>query len=167
MSVKPLRLAVIGGATCDERQRKLAFQAGRAIAEAGAILLCGGRSGVMSAAAEGALSVGGRTVGILPGASPEESPPNRHIELALYTGLGQARNQVLVLSANAVVGIGGGWGTLTEIGIALKHRIPVVLLESWVLARPDAQKEPLLMEAEDAQQAVRLALQAVGGGGAR
>lgn len=162
MSANPLQLAVIGGASCDERHRKIAFQAGRAIADAGAILLCGGRGGVMAAAAEGAVSLGGRTVGILPGASAEESPPNRHIELALYTGMGQARNQVLVLSADAVIGIGGGWGTLTEIGIALKHGIPVVLVESWVLARPDAQKENLLMQAEDARQAVRLAVEVVG-----
>jgi hypothetical protein len=114
----------------------------------------------MSAAAEGARSAGGRTVGILPGASSNETPANPHIEVPIYTGLGQARNQVLVLSADAVIGIGGGWGTLTEIGLALKHRIPVVLLSSWQLTRPDGGQEPRLHQADTARQAVDLALQA-------
>jgi uncharacterized protein (TIGR00725 family) len=121
----------------------------------------------MAAAAEGAVSVGGQTVGILPGASAAETPPNPHIELAIYTGMGQARNQVLVLSADAVIGIGGGWGTLTEIGIALKHGIPVVLLASWQLERPDGQTEDLLTQAQDPKEAVRLALQAAGQRSAR
>ena len=114
----------------------------------------------MSAAAEGARAVGGRTVGILPGASSVESPANPHIELPIFTGLGQARNQVLVLSAAAVIGIGGGWGTLTEIGLALKHKIPVVLLNSWQLSPPDGKVEPLLQQAENPPQAVGMALRA-------
>lgn len=156
-----VQLAVIGGATCDDRHRSLALETGRAIAEAGAVLLCGGRGGVMAAAAEGARSTGGRTVGILPGSSSEESPANPHIELVIYTGMGQARNQILVLSAAAVIGIGGGWGTLIEIGLARKHRIPVVLLESWHLERPDGVPEKGLMLADNARQAVELALAAV------
>lgn len=156
-----VQLAVIGGASCNDQHRSLALATGRAIAETGAILLCGGRGGVMAAAAEGAHSAGGRTVGILPGANFEESPTNPHIEVAIYTGMGQARNQILVLSAAAVIGIGGGWGTLTEIGLARKHRIPVVLLESWQLERPDGVSEAGLMQASNVQQAVELALAAV------
>jgi len=156
-----VQLAVIGGASCSDRHRNQALETGRCIAQAGALLLCGGRGGVMSAAAEGARSAGGRTVGILPGASSAETPANPHIELPIYTGLGQARNQVLVLSADAVIGIGGGWGTLTEIGLALKHRIPVVLLSSWQLTRPDGEDEPRLQQAKTARQAVELALQTV------
>jgi len=167
MPKNPLQLAVIGGATCDERHQELAHQTGRAIAHAGGILLCGGRGGVMAAAAEGAVSVGGQTVGILPGASATQTPPNPYIGLAIYTGMGQARNQVLVLSADAVIGVGGGWGTLTEIGIALKHGIPVVLLASWQLERPDGQTENLLTQAKDPEEAVRLALQAAGQRSAR
>jgi uncharacterized protein (TIGR00725 family) len=160
MAELPLQLAVIGGAACNEEHRTLASETGQAIAAAGAVLLCGGRGGVMQAAAEGARRAGGRTVGILPGVSPQESPANPHIELAIYTGLGQARNQILVLSAGAVIGIGGGWGTLTEIGLARKHRIPVVLLRSWHLERPDGLPEPELVEALTAQQAVDLAIAA-------
>ena len=160
MTDRALRIAVIGGAECGDRHREMAGEIGRAVAEAGAVLLCGGRGGIMAAVARGARETGGQTVGILPGADAIESPPNPHIELPIFTGMGQARNQVLVLSAEVVIGVGGGWGTLTEIGLALKHRIPVVLLESWRLERPDGRAEPLLQRAESARQAVELALAA-------
>ena len=160
MLTNPLQLAVVGGGSCDDRHQDLAHQTGRAIGDAGAVLLCGGRGGVMAAAAAGARSAGGLTVGILPGAGPEESSPNPDIELALFTGMGQARNQILVLSAGAVIAIGGGWGTLTEIALARKHEIPVVLLSSWRLERPDGIPEAGLMRAETAQQAVEMALAA-------
>ena len=155
-----MQLAVIGGASCTPQQEKLAHETGSEIARRGAVLLCGGRGGVMEAASRGARDEGGRTVGILPGESPVTSPPNPHIELALFTGMGQARNQVLVLSAQGVIGIGGSWGTLTEIGLALKHRIPVVLLESWQLEPPDGESEPLLMSAQSPTEAVELAMAA-------
>ena len=106
-------------------------------------------------------------MGILPGANSAESPANPFIEIAVYTGMGQARNQVLVLSAEAVIGIGGGWGTLTEIGLARKHEIPVVLLESWGLDRPDGMTDPDLLQAETAGHAVDLALAAIGQKGMR
>jgi uncharacterized protein (TIGR00725 family) len=155
-----MQLAVIGGASCTPQQEKLAYETGSEIARRGAVLLCGGRGGVMEAASRGARDEGGRTVGILPGESAVTSPPNPHIELALFTGMGQARNQVLVLSAQGVIGIGGSWGTLTEIGLALKHGIPVVLLESWQLEPPDGEPEPLLMSAQSPTEAVELAMAA-------
>ena len=160
MSSLAARLTVIGGSVCTEDQRRQALETGRHIARAGAILLCGGRGGVMEAAAEGARSEGGATVGVMPGSGPSTSPPNPHIELPIYTGIGQARNQVLVLSGEAVIGIGGSWGTLTEIGLALRHGIPVVLLDSWVLEPPDGRAEPLLHYATDAADAVSTALRA-------
>jgi uncharacterized protein (TIGR00725 family) len=167
MGLSSSQIAVIGGASCDDRVRELAFATGHAIAAAGAVLLCGGRGGVMAAAAEGARSAKGRTVGILPGANSEESPPNPFIDIAIFTGMGQARNQVLVLSAEAVIGIGGGWGTLTEIGLARKHEIPVVLLESWDLERPNGMTDPDLLQADTAEQAVEMALAAIGQKGTR
>ena len=154
------RLAVIGTADHDEHLADLAFEVGYAIARSGSVLLCGGRSGVMEAAARGAREGGGQCVGILPGVSARDTPPNRWVDLPIYTGMGQARNQILVLSADAVIGIGGGWGTLTEIGLALKHGIPVILLESWELERPDGRAEPQLERAHDPGQAVALALAA-------
>ena len=157
------RIAVIGGGACDQRCRDLAFETGREIGRR-AVLVCGGRGGVMAAAAEGARSVGGLTVGILPGADARESPPNAHIQLPVYTGLGQARNQVVVLSASAVVAVCGGWGTLNEISIAAKHGIPVVCLESWRLEPPASAPAVAMMEAATPAEAVRMALAAAGAG---
>jgi len=115
----------------------------------------------MEAAAEGARSEGGSTVGIMPGTGPADSPPNAYIELPIFTGLGQARNQVLVLSGEAVIGIGGSWGTLTEIGLSIRHGIPVVLLDSWRLEPPNGKAEPLLHRAASPVEAVETALRAV------
>ena len=157
-----LRIAVIGGGSCDERCRRLAYETGRVIGRRG-ILLCGGRGGVMAAAAEGARSVGGLTVGILPGAGARESPPNPHIQLPLYTGMGQARNQVIVLSADAAVAVCGGWGTLNEISVAAKHGIPVVTLESWRLEPPAGAPPARLLEAATPAEAVELAVAAATG----
>jgi len=155
-----LQLAVIGAGSADRRLERLARETGEEIARAGAVLLCGGRGGVMEAAAGGARSEGGLTVGVMPGSDWRESPPNPHIELPLFTGLGQARNLVLVLSAKAAIAIGGGWGTLSEISLALKHGTPVVLLESWDLERPDGRPEPLLLHAETPGEAVAAAVRA-------
>ncbi|MFQ5348982.1 MAG: TIGR00725 family protein [Thermoanaerobaculia bacterium] len=159
-----LRIAVIGSGRCDERCRRLAFEVGREIGGRG-VLLCGGGGGVMEAAAEGARSVDGPTVGIMPGVNEADSPPNRHIQLPIYTGIGQARNQVIVLSANAVVAVCGGWGTLNEISAAAKHGIPVVCLESWRLERPEGVGAAALIEAETPAEAVRLAFAAAAGEG--
>jgi uncharacterized protein (TIGR00725 family) len=157
---RKLQIAVVGAAACDEPIARLARDTGAEIALAGAVLLCGGRGGVMEAAAEGAHLAGGRTVGILPGVDDKSSPPNDHLDVVLYTGLQQARNQILVLSAEAVIAIGGGWGTLSELAIALKFRVPVITLASWKPKRPDGLKDPLLLEAETAQEAVKIALHA-------
>ena len=100
---RPLRLAVIGAGSCSDATGRLAFDVGKEIGRRGAVLLCGGRGGVMERAAAGARAAGGTTVGILPGSSTEESPPNDSIDLPIFTGLGQARNMVLVLSAHAAI----------------------------------------------------------------
>ena len=150
---------MLGAAECDERLRQIAFDTGEALARAGAYLICGGRGGVMAAAARGARSAGGTAIGILPGASARESPANDAIQMAIYTGMGQARNVSVVLSAAAAIAIHGGWGTLSEIAIALKHGIPVIVLESWVLSRPDGRDEPLLRTACSPREAVKLALE--------
>jgi hypothetical protein len=155
---RPLQIAVVGAATCDEETLALARETGARLAEAGATLVCGGRGGVMAAACEGARAGGGRTVGILPGRDESASAPNEHLDVVLFTGLEQARNQVLVLSSTAVVAIGGGWGTLSEIALALKFRVPVVALKGWNLRRPDGLTDPLLSHARTPADAVALAL---------
>jgi uncharacterized protein (TIGR00725 family) len=111
----------------------------------------------MERAAAGARDAGGRTVGVLPGRSARESPPNEGIELPLFTGLGQARNLILVLSSQAIIAIDGGWGTLSEIAHAVKHGVPVVLLESWEALHAEAGREELIEIATSAGHAVDLA----------
>lgn len=131
------------------------------------MLLTGGRGGVMAAASRGARLAGGQVVGILPGSDDESSGANAHLSIPIHTGLGQGRNLVLVLSAQAVIAIGGGWGTLSEIAMALKHGRPVVCLESWRPERPDGQCESLLLTVKDAAGAVAEALRAAGGAAPR
>lgn len=157
-----LQLSVIGAGECDAALARVAFETGREIAARGAVLVCGGCGGVMAAACAGARAGGGLTVGVLPGADPRESPPNADVEVALYSGLGQARNLLVVLSGAAVLALGGGWGTLSEIALALKHRRPVVRLGSWRLERPDGAQEPLLHEAATPAAAVALAFRLAG-----
>lgn len=151
------RIAVIGGSRCDQAVSDDAFEVGRLIAEASAVLLCGGRGGVMEAAAHGARSRGGQTVGILPGDGPDLSSPNQYIQIPLYTGMGQARNLVLVLSADAVIAVGGEWGTLSEIGLAMKHGRPVVLLGGWHLDHPTEPQMKMPERAKTPAEAVRRA----------
>jgi len=120
-------VTVIGGSgERDERVLKAAEEVGTLIAKKGAVLVCGGRGGVMEAAARGAKKAGGLTVGILPGFSRREANP--YIDVAIPTGLSHARNAVNVLAGDAVIVIGGGVGTLSEVGLALAYGKPVVAM---------------------------------------
>ena len=116
----------------------------------------------MEAASRGAREAGGLTVGVLPGAGAAESPPNPYVELALYTGLGEARNWVNVCASDALIAIGGGFGTLSEIALALKARKPIVLLGSWQFEMEGVS--PTVPRARDAAQAVELAFAALDAG---
>ena len=151
-------IGVIGGSQCTSHQAELAREVGRLLAEQGVVLVCGGGGGVMEAACQGALEAGGFTLGILPGSDPATA--NRHVRLAIPTGLGEARNVVLVLTAQALIAIGGEGGTLSEIGLALRHGKKVLALESWALRQPDGNPPSGLVEAKNPEQAVRLALEA-------
>src|SRR5512136_42787 len=122
-----MQIAVIGHARATPGECEDACAAGRLIAEHGAVLLCGGLGGVMEAACRGAKEAGGTTVGILPGT--EEGNP--YLDIIIRTGLGHARNILVVLSADAVIAVGGGYGTLSEIAIALKTGRPVYGLNTW------------------------------------
>ena len=148
-------IGVMGAGRCDEEIDRLAEEVGRRIAERGAVLLCGGRNGVMEAAARGAHQAGGLTIGVMPGAGADVSRPNEHIDVALFTGIGDARNYVNVCSSDAVIAISGSWGTLSEIALAKKIGRPVVLLRSWKLDVDD------LPRAETAAEAVELAFRAI------
>lgn len=151
-------VAVVGGGDPDARRDALAEEVGRRLAEAGATLVCGGLDGVMAAACRGAAGAGGRTVGILPGADRRASPPNPYVEIAVFTGLGQARNLVVVLSGDAVIAIGGGWGTLSEIALARKHGRPVVQLAGERVRPPDGRVDTGIVPASTPEEAVTLSL---------
>ncbi|MBN1485383.1 MAG: TIGR00725 family protein [Chloroflexia bacterium] len=151
------RIAVCGAAVCDRATYERARRVGCLLAEAGAVLLCGGRGGVMEGACRGAREGGGLTVGLLPGARPDEANP--YVDLPIVTNLGQARNAVLVLSAQAVIAISGGAGTLSEIAFALKLGRPVVGLGTWRMVRGDGQTEDGILYADSPEQAVEWALE--------
>src|SRR6059036_2552969 len=124
--MKPI-IAVIGGSTCSAEETALAEDVGRRLADRGAVVVCGGLTGVMEAVAKGAQTNGGTTVGILPGADPAAANP--YIDVPLATGLGEMRNFLIVRSAHALIAIGGGVGTLSEIALAQRIGKPVVGLQ--------------------------------------
>jgi len=107
----------------------LAFELGLGIAQRQAVLICGGLTGVMEHAARGARAGGGLTIGLLPGDDPDEA--NEYVDLAIATGLGHARNAILARTADGVVALGGGLGTLSEIALALRNRRPIIGIQTW------------------------------------
>jgi uncharacterized protein (TIGR00725 family) len=129
VTAKSVVIGVIGAGEADAKQRGLAREVGEEIGRRGAVLASGGLGGVMEAACQGAKSAGGTTLGILPGLDRSEA--NRYVDLAVATGMSHARNLILVGSCDALIAIGGGFGTLSEIAFALKLEKPVVALGSW------------------------------------
>lgn len=124
-------IGIMGGSCCTKEEYEIAYQVGRLIARNGFVLLCGGGSGVMEAAAKGAFEEGGLTIGIMPGSNREESPPNPYIKIPVFTGMSDGRNSINAKSSDIVIAIGGGWGTLSEIALSLKNKKKVILLKSW------------------------------------
>jgi uncharacterized protein (TIGR00725 family) len=122
-------LAVVGPSLADDETLELAEELGAEVARAGAVLLTGGMGGAMEAACRGAAREGGLTVGILPGASRDDG--NAYLSVSIPTGMGEMRNALLVRSADAVIAVGGGVGTLSEIALALKLGKPLAGIRSW------------------------------------
>lgn len=126
---KKLRIGVIGGARPEAKYREQAQEVGRLIAEKGAILVCGGLSGVMEAAARGARQAGGFSLGILPGNSPQDANP--YIDLAVATGMGFSRNNLVVMNSDVLIAIDGEFGTLSEIAYCRVYGKKIVGLGTW------------------------------------
>lgn len=148
-------IAVLGGNQCSAQETALAEEVGGEIARHGAILVCGGLGGIMEAACRGARKEGGTTIGILPGEHRQSANP--YVEIPIVTGIGHARNMIVAKSANAVIAIGGGYGTLSEISYALQSGIPVISLNTWTLSR-NGRKERSIVPAKDPADAVAKAL---------
>ena len=142
-------IGVVGAGTCSKEIEALAAEVGREIARRGGVLVCGGRGGVMTAAARGAKEIGGFTVGILPG--PNIRDANEYIDFPIATNMGQARNAVIVQTSEVLIAVSGGYGTLSEIALALKTGKGVVALRPR-FPLPDVR------EAEDPREAVAEAL---------
>ncbi|HCR12084.1 MAG TPA: TIGR00725 family protein [Solidesulfovibrio sp.] len=123
-ATRPRRISVIGAGSCDAATAAVAQRLGTLLAVCGFEVVCGGGGGVMEAVCRGAREAGGRTIGILPGNDREAANP--HVEVAIATGMGIARNVLVVVNGDAAVAVAGGAGTLSEIGLALKLGRPVV-----------------------------------------
>lgn len=147
-----LTVAVIGTGRSAPTTDTTAEQIGVRLARADAVVVCGGLGGVMAAACRGARSAGGRTVGILPGDDQEQANP--WVELALPTGLGEARNVLVVRAGRAVIAVGGGFGTLSELAFARKLDIPTVGIGTWRLPGDG------ITHVDTVDEAVRIALTA-------
>ncbi len=142
-------VGVIGGQFCSEEEERLAFEVGSRLAQNGAIIICGGLGGVMEAACRGAKEEGGTTIGVLPG--PFRGDANPFVDYALATDMGQARNAIIVRTADAVIAVGGEYGTLSEIAMALKMGKRVVALSSWDIASKGVPDERIVRCEEPAQ----------------
>jgi len=125
----PRRIGIIGAGACSRELYQTAYAVGKLIAERRAVLICGGLGGVMEGASQGAFENGGLTVGILPGSDPSSANP--YVRLPIPTGLGHARNVLVVQSSQLIIAIDGKMGTLSEIAIALKLGLPVIGYATW------------------------------------
>ncbi|RMF60800.1 MAG: TIGR00725 family protein [Calditrichaeota bacterium] len=145
-------IGVIGGSTCSAEVARQAERVGELIASRGAYLICGGLFGVMEAACRGAKAQEGTTIGVLPGS--DKSAANQFVDIALPTGLGLARNLIIVRSSDAVIAIDGSYGTLSEISFCLQLGVPLVGLGTWDV-------DPKIIRAETPEAAVDRAFEAL------
>jgi uncharacterized protein (TIGR00725 family) len=148
-------VAVVGPGQPTAEEAATAEEVGRLLGEAGAVVVCGGLGGVMEAVCRGARSAGGLTLGILPGRDRREA--NAYVEVAVPTGMGEMRNALVVRAADAVIAVGGAYGTLSEIALALRGGTPVVGLGTWELIR-GGHPDDGIIRAASPREAVETAL---------
>jgi len=146
-------IGVIGAGDASEKECKVAEKIGEEIARQGCTLLCGAMGGVMEASCRGAKSQAGTTIGILPGSSRSDCNP--YIDYPIVTAMGHGRNIMVARSSDAIIAIGGGFGTLSEIAFALRLKIPVIGINTW-----DVSSE--IKKAETPEEAVFMAIGLIG-----
>ncbi|HTY12691.1 MAG TPA: TIGR00725 family protein [Candidatus Omnitrophota bacterium] len=156
MPDKKTFITVIGESHASTEISKMAEEVGAEIARAGAVLVCGGLKGVMESAAKGAKSASGTTIGIIPGSKRDEA--NQYIDYPIVTGIGYARNKLVIKSGQAVIAIGGSYGTLSEIAFALGYEIPVIGLNTWQFIHHNGQMDQKVHRVNSPKEAVSLAL---------
>ncbi len=135
-------ISVIGSSHCTAEEAVNAEAVGRELAKRGAVVVCGGLGGVMEAVCRGAAAEGGLTIGILPGDSPRDA--NRYVKIPIVTGLGYARNSIVVKSGQAVIAVGGSFGTLSEIAYAFQYQLSVIGLKTWAIGEPVSLDNPII-----------------------
>jgi uncharacterized protein (TIGR00725 family) len=135
-------IGVIGGQLCTDEEERTAYEVGQLLAKRGAVTVCGGLGGVMEAVCKGAKESGGVTIGILPG--PFRGDANPYVDYPVATDMGQARNAIIARTADAMIAIGGEYGTLSEIAMALKMGKKVVAISSWGISSKGAQDEKII-----------------------
>jgi uncharacterized protein (TIGR00725 family) len=148
-------IAVIGNSACSPEEARLAENVGELLAQQSVTIICGGLGGVMEAVCRGAKSKGGLTVGILPG--QDSGMANPWVDIPVVTGIGEARNVAVVKSAQAVIAIGGKYGTLSELAYALNSNIPVIGLNTWSLSR-NGREDDSIIRVQSAAEAVDKAI---------
>jgi uncharacterized protein (TIGR00725 family) len=136
-----MNISVIGGSTCSKKHAKIAYELGALIAKEGWVLVCGGRGGVMEQACRGAKEKGGLTVGILPSLDGKDA--NAYVDIKIPTGLGYARNTLVVRAADIIVAISGKYGTLSEIAFAFNEGKTVLGIDTWDIPKIIKVKAPL------------------------
>jgi hypothetical protein len=151
-----IKISVIGGSEVNNEIYNLAYEVGREIAKSGAVLICGGLGGTMEAVCKGAKKEGGLTIGILP--TTNENDANKYVDIKIPSGIGYARNMIVVLSSHAVIAVDGSSGTLSEIAYALTFNKPVIGLKTWELHTYESRTLPDIIRARTAKEAVNLAL---------
>ena len=151
---KPV-IAIIGASKCSKKLRDMAALVGRYVAENGGVLVCGGMGGIMEGAARGAKQAGGTTIGILPTDNREDA--NEFIDYVIPTGFGEARNIMVVRTADAVLAFPGKFGTLSEMAFALHAKRPVVSISAWKLGDDIIQMDDPLEAAEKVMELARAA----------
>jgi uncharacterized protein (TIGR00725 family) len=154
------QVAVCGPRHCTETDRSNAYRVGQILAERGAVVICGGGIGVMAAVASGARSRGGLVVGIRPNDSRDGASPD--LSVTIVTNMGEARNAIIVWSADAVVVVGGSWGTLSELALAQRRgNVPVISIGGWQVLDSDGQRVSGIVQVESPEAAADLALAAL------
>jgi hypothetical protein len=152
-----VQVAVCGPSSASRDEERQAYRVGELLAEQGATVVCGGGAGVMAAVAAGVRARDGLVIGVRPGA--DRTGASADLSAVLVTNLGEARNAVIVWSADALIAVGGSWGTLSEIALAMRRGgIPVVSLGGWRLVDQDGGPVAGLLHAGDPEEAVALAL---------
>ena len=148
-------VAVIGASNALEWELATAEALGKSLGEAGCVLVCGGLGGVMNAAAKGAEAAGGVSIGILPG--DDRDVASKHLTVTIATGFGEARNAIVARTSDAVIAVGGEFGTLSEIALALKMGSPVIGIGTWELGRDDLDRDPIVRvnDVDEAMRALR------------